>query len=442
MSDHQVTPVSEQPRSTSRGRVLLTIARYWPAIGGAELHSREMVRNLQASGTQTAVFCHASAQDMSNELAILSAPERQFRDDQVTITQQPYQGFLKRPLNLLATCYPRWRIVRPLFNLLVRRFSTQAMIAAGRDSNVIHNVYSGMTMVSEASCAAAKKLGVPFVFTPLARTCDGPRSAWTTPRLRRLYQEADAVIALTAHEKTWLAGLGVAREKIHVCPMGPLLNATPSRLNFRATYQIGRDPMVLFLGRHDEHKGFHHVLEAARQVWQRQPNVHFVFFGPQTEASRAWFAKLHEPRITVIESPCQALKSSAIHACDLLCVPSVKESLGVVYLEAWQAGKPVIAGDIPVLRSIVEHGNDGFLCPPNPVNIAEKIERILSNKSLKRSMGQAGKRKVEQCYSWPAITKTLNQIYQSLPRKHASSDPMAHANACTEPTPYAATTRG
>ncbi len=408
------TALSPDPGQPGAPRVLLVIARYWPAIGGAELHSREMAQHLQHSGTPTAVFCHLSNQNGHNEAAILQAPARQLYDGDVEVIQRPYQGPLKPLLAPLAQGYPHWRAVRPLYNQIIRRFSAQAITRAARNADVVHNVYSGMTMVSEAACEAAQRLQIPFVFTPLARTCDGPKSAWATPRLKRLYARADAIIALTGHEKAWLVGLGVAADKIHVCPMGPLMASGNGKSDFRQRYALGAHPVVLFLGRHDENKGYHLLLQATQQVWRQRPDTRFVFFGPQTPDSQARFAPAADSRIQVIESPCQQLKRSAIEACDLLCVPSRAESLGVVYLEAWQAGKPVIGGDIAVLRSVIEHNQDGLLCPPEARQIAGNIDRLLADPGLRQRLGMAGKRKVEQQYAWPVIAKTLNAVYRNL----------------------------
>ncbi len=414
-------------------RALLVIARYWPAIGGAEMHSREMLKHLRRQGVHPKVLCHASNQQIPNERAILEAPNHSFLDNEIPVEQKTYSHSVKPLVSLLAHAYPNNRWCRPIYNSFIRRFSAKSITDSATHCQLIHNVYCGMTMVSEAALVAAKKLNIPFVFTPLARTCDGPGNAWATKRLLKLYEGADAVIALTEHERAWLISLGVSANKVHVCPMAPLL---PSQIpepeaatNLRSHLGLNNEPIVLFLGRHDESKGYQALVEASGRIWQSKPDTQLVFFGPQTDTSRAYFSSVSDPRIHLVESPCQALKMSALESCNLLCVPSVKESLGVVYLEAWHSGKPVIAGDIPVLRGLIDHGKNGFVCHPNAHEVARYVLRILRNRKLSAQMGERGRSLVASTYTWPTIAQKINHIYQML----ICSQRMTGALPCTYP---------
>jgi glycosyltransferase involved in cell wall biosynthesis len=100
--------------------------------------------------------------------------------------------------------------------------------------------------------------------------------------------------------------------------------------------------------------------------------------------------------------------------CDLLVLPSTTmgEAFGVVLLEAMACGKPVIASDLPGVRSVVSDGEDGLLVKPGDVDdLAEKMRLLLDDPSRRREMGERGRAKVEEKYAWPVIIPRLVQVY-------------------------------
>jgi glycosyltransferase involved in cell wall biosynthesis len=88
------------------------------------------------------------------------------------------------------------------------------------------------------------------------------------------------------------------------------------------------------------------------------------------------------------------------------------ESFGVVLLEAMACGRPVIAHDIPGVRTVVSHENDGFLVTPNrPAELADRILTLLGDQDQNRMMGENGRQKVEQCYAWSKVVEQLEEVY-------------------------------
>lgn len=108
----------------------------------------------------------------------------------------------------------------------------------------------------------------------------------------------------------------------------------------------------------------------------------------------------------------------AYHAADLLVLPSVTrgEAFGMVLLEAMASGRPVIATDLPGVRSVVADGVDGFLVPPaNAPALAEAIGKIASMPDDARAaMGAAGRAKVEREYGWERIGDRLETLYAAV----------------------------
>lgn len=103
--------------------------------------------------------------------------------------------------------------------------------------------------------------------------------------------------------------------------------------------------------------------------------------------------------------------------CDILILPSITmgEAFGVVLLEAMACGKPVIASNLPGVRSVVSDGEDGLLARPGDVrDLAEKIQMLLDDPQRRREMGERGRAKVEEKYAWPRIIPRLVQVYEEV----------------------------
>ena len=91
------------------------------------------------------------------------------------------------------------------------------------------------------------------------------------------------------------------------------------------------------------------------------------------------------------------------------------EAFGVVLLEAMACGKPVIASNLPGVRSVVSDGQDGLLVRPGDVqDLAEKIEWLLGDAPRRKAMGGQGRAKVEQRYAWSKIIPRLVEIYHEV----------------------------
>ncbi len=107
---------------------------------------------------------------------------------------------------------------------------------------------------------------------------------------------------------------------------------------------------------------------------------------------------------------------SVYSAADVLVLPSIGvESFGLVQLEAMACGTPVVASDLPGMRSIVDDGVDGYLVPPNNfAALTAALCRICSDPELGRQLGDAGRRKVLRSYAWERVGADLEHIYIEL----------------------------
>ncbi len=155
---------------------------------------------------------------------------------------------------------------------------------------------------------------------------------------------------------------------------------------------------------------------------------HLVLIGsPSTD----WYVdKLREKirlmnftdRVTMINSvpPDSALLPAAYHAASAFLLPSLYEPFGIVVLEAWSAGTPVIASPVGGLKSLIREGETGFFAPPEgaPHEWADLVRKIDEDTDLRARVTEAAAAEAQERYSWGAITEKLVEFYQEVQRLH------------------------
>jgi glycosyltransferase involved in cell wall biosynthesis len=286
------------------------------------------------------------------------------------------------------------------------------MVSHAKSVDLVHNCRVGREGLSYASYSIARKKKIPFVITPVHH----PRwGGWLHRYYIQLYRKSDAVIALTHSERNILSSLGIEKKKIFVTGNSSTLAASSNGIGFRERYKIKQDPVVLFLGQKYPYKGFNAILESSQLVWNKFPETRFLFIGPRTKFSRRVFPKYcQDDRIIELGAVSLQEKTDALAACDILCVPSTQESFGGVFIEAWEFGKPVIGGKCPAVSEVIDDGREGFLVNQDFRVIADRIVELLGNPKLAKDMGDAGRNKAKQKYSWDVLAQKTIEIYNTI----------------------------
>ncbi len=99
---------------------------------------------------------------------------------------------------------------------------------------------------------------------------------------------------------------------------------------------------------------------------------------------------------------------------DCVCVPSRNEPFGIVILEAWAAGKPVVATYNGGPREFVSHEKDGFLVYDNPGSICWGVSRVFNDFKHAAWMGEQGRVKAAYGFSWDVIAGHTEGVYREL----------------------------
>jgi glycosyltransferase involved in cell wall biosynthesis len=120
-------------------------------------------------------------------------------------------------------------------------------------------------------------------------------------------------------------------------------------------------------------------------------------------------------RIIRIEEFPEQEKASIYDSFDIVALPSTSESFGIVYLEAWLCGKPVIGSRIGSTQSVIEENVDGLLASPDdPFDLARAIVELLSNPEKRERLGKRGQAKTLARYTWDKVTEKVERIYLDL----------------------------
>ncbi|HEX5446098.1 MAG TPA: glycosyltransferase family 4 protein [Pirellulales bacterium] len=387
--------------------ILYASTVYPPAIGGAQMHLHRLIGEMQRAGHSPRVVTHTSRyrRDWVRLSTVCCEPRLDYLYEGVPISRLGFSP--GRRLRMLPWAAAYYGCMGGAARRLSRLIGDELAPLAGQPA-LVHATRIGREFLARAACEFAHRQSIPFVLTPNHH----PRwRGWLYREYDRLYRQADAVLALTSAEKDLLVReKSVAPERIHVTGVGPILADEFCGEAFRRRFGItGR--FVLYVGQQLRYKGLAAVVEAAQAVWQHHGDVRFVFIGPPTRYSRRLFERVHDRRLLNLGSVDLSTKTSALAACELLCLPSLQESFGGVFVEAWSHRKAVIGGRIAQVASVIDDGVDGLLVNQNAGELSAAICRLLSDADECQAMGEAGWRKVQQRYTWRQIAASTREAY-------------------------------
>ena len=187
--------------------------------------------------------------------------------------------------------------------------------------------------------------------------------------------------------------------------------------DIKRNYSVGPvDPMVLFSGRMVLQKGPDLLVEAIPSILRFYPCAKFVFAGDgemrgAVERRSHALGVAHATRFLGYQ-PHGAL-TNLYKSCDVVCVPSRNEPFGIVLLEAWSAGKPVVSTRNGGPDEFVWHEVNGLKVYAHPDSIAWGLGTLFTNFEWARWMGRNGRVAAESAFSWEAIADQVLGVYYS-----------------------------
>jgi glycosyltransferase involved in cell wall biosynthesis len=236
---------------------------------------------------------------------------------------------------------------------------------------------------------------------------------------------ADQVTTVSHHMLDELGSLyGIPRDMITVIPNA--LDPGRYKLDISQTEAKERygippgTPMVLFVGRMEYQKGPDILVEAIPRVLETRPDAVFVFVGGGrmrgSIEQRAWELGVAGSVRFLGFLPYWDFVEN-LNSCDIVCIPSRNEPFGMVLLEAWAAGKAVVASDMGGLAENIDDGINGLKVGPQPASIADGLIRLLDDPDLSERLAREGRVKLDQ-FTWQESAARLIRVYDKALSAH------------------------
>jgi glycogen(starch) synthase len=310
-------------------------------------------------------------------------------------------------LQRLATWTPRWPGVETFFE----QYGPFDLVHAT-------NITLDFALLPVFACAQRQR--IPFVCTPFIHLGEpGSRTIVRYYSMRHqidLLRRSERVITMTGLERDFLAARGVPHERLRVVGVG----VTPEDLqggdgdHFRAEQRID-GPLVLFIGALAYDKGAIHLVEAMQRLWRAGHPGTLVLIGAPLTHFEAFYARLPQSdraRIRFLPYAPESVKRDALAAADVFVLPSRTDSFGIVFLEAWCYGVPVIGARAGGIPDVITDGSDGLLVRFGDVaGLAQAIRSILDDRALARRLGAAGREKTLRSLTWDHVYARVRTVY-------------------------------
>ena len=238
-------------------------------------------------------------------------------------------------------------------------------------------------------------------------------SPWRRWAVSRFATEIVSVSRFTVRRMCDMYGIGEDRFRILPNAVDVSVTGTPAGPPGPAPAGDHRLFTVSRLGEPDRYKNVDKIILALPAILESYPGTHHYIVGTGSllpelqELARETGVADHVHFMGTVDD---ATKEALYASSDIFVLPSTGEGFGIVFLEAWRYGMPVICSDRDAASEVVRDGVDGFCVPPEPGRIAASVLSLLADPALRRSMGAAGRQRLHERYSHERFHQALGRI--------------------------------
>jgi D-inositol-3-phosphate glycosyltransferase len=388
--------------------------------GGMNVYVRDLTRALGVLGVHVDVFTRSQDEHVPHVLHDLGYGNRV-----VHITAGPEEPKSK---SAIANYIPE-------FVAGIKIFAAEKNL----QYDVIHSHYWMSGIAAEQLSDAWGGTPIVHMFHTLgemknrvARSEDERAGAERLDGERRVLRRAERIIAATLAELTQLRFLYQAdsRKTVIIPPGVDTSHFYPIPADEAKQY-VGLKPenrMILFVGRIEPLKGLDTLIQAMSCLDMQDLNlpVHLAIIGGEPDALPEDMTE----EMTRIQKLCDDLSMGSMviflgkrgqdtlpyyySAAEVVVMPSLYESFGMVALEAMACGTPVIASEVGGLGYLVQNGITGYTIPDSePDALCEKLSWLLNDSALHDRMGIAAA-EYAKSYAWEVIAAQIADMYRQL----------------------------
>ena len=234
---------------------------------------------------------------------------------------------------------------------------------------------------------------------------------------------SDGYICLTRVEYDYFIRRGVKKNNL-LLAAPPVIDAEiirASNESARAKIGLATNLNILYFGQIIYHKNLELLLKAFESIAREKSEIGLIIAGG---GSSNYYKKLLnivncfdewiKSRITIKTDIDESDKNIIYSAADIFILPSFYESFGIVILEAWQYGLPVIVSDIEQLKDLTESGKCGLIFNKYDCqDLKSKIQTLIDNSELRRELGEKGRELLKIKYNKRDLMKIINSFITS-----------------------------
>lgn len=274
--------------------------------------------------------------------------------------------------------------------------------------------------------------------TRLSEAMNTPGQGWEWGKLfgvllkaRELFRQADAIITCNEKEAALLRQHHPAKRIIvQSHSVQTDLYRGDRREAARAEFpRIQNRQVLLSLGRIDPIKNQGWLVGQAREIFRRHPQAVIVLAGACTDKAYGESVKQNirrlglEDRVLLIGglAPADPRLIGLLQTASAVVLPSLSETFGLVILEAWGAGVPVICSRTSGASALIRHGQNGWLFDLDcPAAFQQCVDRALGKPELAKQLASAGRRLIGEQYDSHVLAGRMKNLYSLLiEEKHA-----------------------
>jgi glycosyltransferase involved in cell wall biosynthesis len=256
---------------------------------------------------------------------------------------------------------------------------------------------------------------------------------WLTPRVKWALGRADAIVAISRFVSESLVRAGYSADRIHTVHNSlDLSGGGYDRIgppqDTRRELGIALDaPVICIASRLFRWKGHHDLVDAVGLLRNELPDVRLLIVGeddPRANPGGGSYRDELAARVAELGLGANVLFTGfrtdvarLMAAADIFCQPSAEEPFGMVYLEAMAVRRPVVGYASGGAPEVVSDGETGLLVPRGDVPaLSRALLRLLRDPALRRAMGEAGRRRVEEVFPPQRSAAALLDVYRAVTR--------------------------
>ncbi|MFQ6060211.1 MAG: glycosyltransferase family 4 protein [Thermoplasmata archaeon] len=369
-------------------RIVQVSPYFYPHVGGVESHVFDLSRELASRGHRVCVLTTNMGK----------MPDREVMMGVEIIRLKPLSIVFRTPI------VPR-----------IRRYLSRA------ETDIVHS-HSPPPLSSYYAVKGCKASNIPFVITYHCDVEIPSRMGKVVAELyRRTFESytvrnADKIIMTSGSyhatsRSVWKYHPEIIPNAVDADRFNPKIDGSAAR----ERHGIGPEEIVvLFVGRIVWHKGIEYLMEASKYV--KDAKFFIVGGGENLEKYRARAKAIGVEKNVIFTGRLSWADLPEYYAaCDIFVLPSISrlEAFGIATLEAMSTAKPAIVADIPGVREVIEDGKEGLIFDVmDSEDLGKKISTLVKNPGLRKRMGDAGRKKVEERFSISTVADQIEKVYE------------------------------